>query len=68
MIELRQRVLTDFCPDGINLSYDLILGRRRKTKILFGGFFVASRGENLKCRGETIAEEISEAMKVKITS
>lgn len=46
MIELRQRVLTDFCPDGINLSYDLILGRRRKTKILFGGLFAACHMEN----------------------
>ncbi|KAF3823309.1 hypothetical protein GH733_010745 [Mirounga leonina] len=35
----------------------------KKPKILFGGFFAASRVENLKCRGETIAKEISEAMK-----
>ena len=47
------------------MSYEFILDKN--PKILFGGFFAACRVENLKCRGETIAKEISEAMKVKAT-
>jgi hypothetical protein len=38
---------------------------KNKMKIIFGGFFAVSQMENLKCRGEVIAKEISEAMKVK---